>query len=359
MSRLGGVRALVACGAAMAAVPAAALALSEPVHARAAAGSVHRSKRSPERASVRRLAVTVAGSTVRVSGTAVVSPGTAAARRRVRVVVRLDGIDHAYERRVVSVTANGTYGTRWETRLTGRLTLTAQASVAGSLSGRRVSRVVDVSPQVATGPTTPTGTPAGKPMLGLFKLTTGLAPNGQTPSGSFVEMLTGSGGPLPNLSSPAENKDYTTFTPGVDGGLSTVAYEPAPSPAFAGGTTGSALADDIVQPVGFEATNFSIDTNPTDVETGQADPIPQIYNDNGTLSGQITAWDAQWNGQSFNQGTPKPDGTSPAPTTALSGTYDAATGAFTLSWHSRIVGGSFNGFSGYWHLAGTFVPASA
>ena len=133
---------------------------------------------------------------------------------------------------------------------------------------------------------------------------------------------------------------------------------PAPSPAFAGGTSGNALADDIVQPVGFEGTNFSIDTNAKDVETGQADPIPQIYDNNGTLTGQITAWDAQWNGESFNQGTPKPDGTSPAPTTALSGTYDATTGAFTLTWRSRIVGGPFDGYSGIWHLAGTFIPAT-
>jgi hypothetical protein len=272
-------------------------------------------------------------------------------------VVRLDGVDHAYEQRVVSLTAKDTYSTRWKTRLTGRLTLTARTTVSGTPSGKQVSRAVVV--RATTTPiTTPTTTPAGEPMLGRFELTTGSAPIGQNPSGTFVEMLNASGGALPNLSSPAANKDYTTFTPGVDDGLSTVAYEPAPSPAFAGGTSGNALADDIVQPVGFEGTNFSIDTNPTDVQTSHPDPIPQIYDDNGTLSGQITAWDAQWNGQSFNQGTPKPDGTSPGATTALSGTYDAATGAFTLSWRSQIVGGPFDGFSGYWHLAGTFVPAS-
>ena len=355
-NRRGSVRALIASVAVMAALPAAALALTGRVKVRSAA---------EPRASIRRLAVTATGSTVTVTGTAAVSPATAAARRVVRVVVRLDGIDHAYEQRVISVTAKGAYGARWHTRLTGRLTLTARASVSGAPSGARVSRSLVIAaptttpaPTTTTPTTTPTGTPAGQPMLGLFRLTTGSAPAGQSPSGSYVEMLTGSGGALPNLSSPAANKDYTTFAPGVDGGLSTVAYEPAPSPAFAGGKSGSALADDIVQPVGFEGTNFSIDTNPTDVETGQPDPIPQIYDDNGTLSGQITAWDAQWNGQSFNQGTPKPDGTSPAPTTALSGTYDAATGAFTLSWRSRIVGGPFNGFSGYWHLSGTFVPAS-
>jgi len=337
--------------------PASAPALTGPAtHSRRPARSADRSKGSSPRARVRRLAVTVAGSTVTVTGAVALSPATPAARRRVRVVVRLDGIDHAYERRLLSVTAKDTYSARWETLLTGRLRLTAHASVSGKPSGRQVSRSVAVNPPVVVTP--PTTTPAGQPMLGLFKLAAGSAPVGQSPTGSYVEMLTGSGTPLPNLSSPAANKNYTTFTPGVDGGLSTVAYEPAPSPDFSGGTSGSALADEIVQPVPFEGTNFSIDTNPTDVQTGQPDPIPQVYNDNGTLSGQITAWDAQWNGQSFNQGTPKPDGTRPAPTTAVSGTYDAATGAFVLTWRSLIVGGPFNGFSGKWQLAGTFVPAS-
>jgi hypothetical protein len=355
----GSVRALIATVVVVAASPATALALSAPATSPRIAGrSAGASKGSSPRASVRRLAVTVAGSSVRVTGAVALSPATAAARRRVRVVVRLDGIDHAYEQRILSVSATDIYGARWKTRLTGRLRLTARASVSGTASGRPVTRTVVVTPRVATTPTTPTTTPTGEPMLGLFQLTAGSAPLGQSPSGAYVEMLNGSGGALPNLSSPSANKDYTTFSPGVDGGLSTVAYEPAPSPAFAGGASGNSLAADIVQPVGFEGTNFSVDTNPTDIQTGQPDPIPQIYNDNGTLSGQITAWDAQWNGQSFNQGTPKPDGSSPGATTALSGTYDAATGAFTLTWRSQIVGGPFDGFSGVWHLAGTFVPAS-
>jgi hypothetical protein len=336
------VGALVASVAVVAALPATAPA----------------SKASAPRAGVRRLAVTVAGSTVTVTGAVTLSPATAAARRRVRVVVRLDGVDHAWEQRTLSVSAKEVYSARWKTLLTGRLRLSVRASVSGTPSGRKVTRTVVVT-RAATTPTgTPTATPTGVPMLGLFKLDAGSAPLGQSPSGSYVEMLNGSGGALPNLSSPSANKDYTTFTPGVVGGLSTVAYEPAPAPAFAQGTSGNALADDIVQPVGFEGTNFSVDTNPTDVQTGQPDPIPQIYNDNGTLSGQVTAWDAQWNGQSFNQGTPKPDGTTPVATTALSGTFDAATGAFTLTWRSQIVGGPFDGFSGVWHLAGTFVPAS-
>src|SRR4051794_36460481 len=52
-----------------------------------------------------------------------------------------------------------------------------------------------------------------------------------------------------------------------------------------------------------------------------------------------------------------PDGTLPPPTTALAGTYDPSSRKFTLDWKSRIVGGPFNGFTGVWHLAGTFVSA--
>jgi hypothetical protein len=356
---------LIASVVVVVAAPAAAVALTSPTaHSRATRLSAHQAKGRSPRASVQHLSVSVLGSIVTVTGTAAVSPKTTAARRHVRVVLQLDGSHHAKEQRIVSLTAKEAYSSRWKTRLTGRVTLTAQASVSGKVSGPRISRTLVVTSGAPTTPTTPTTTPTptptptGQPMLGLFKLTAGSAPLGQSPSGTYVEMLNGSGGALPNLSSPSANKDYTTFSPGVDGGLSTVAYEPAPSPAFAGGTSGNALADDIVQPVGFEGTNFSIDTNSTDVQTGQADPIPQVYNDNGTLSGQITAWDAQWNGESFNQGTPKPDGTTPSPTTALSGTYDATTGAFTLTWRSRIVGGPFNGFSGLWNLAGTFVPAT-
>jgi hypothetical protein len=338
-------------------VPATALAVTRPANGPRTA-AIKRSTESSRRVSVGRIGAAVAGRTVTISGTVSLSPNTAAARRRVRVVVQLNGRDHAWERRTVRVGAGDTFTVRWRTLLTGRLTLTARASVSGTPSGVRRKRTLVVTPPPTSTRTPAPAAPAGQPMLGLFQLTAGSAPLGQSPSGSYVEMLTGSGAPLPNLSSPSANKDFTTFTPGVDGGLSTVAYEPAPSPAFAGGTSGNALADDIVAPVGFEGTNFSVETSATDVQTSQPDPIPQIYDDNGTLSGQVTAWDAQWNGQSFNQGTPKPDGTTTAPSTPVSGTYDAVTGAFTLSWRSLIIGGPFNGYSGSWHLAGTFVPAS-
>ena len=82
-----------------------------------------------------------------------------------------------------------------------------------------------------------------------------------------------------------------------------------------------------------------------------------IYVNQGKLSGQIEAWSAAWNKLYFNQGSPKPNGSHPGLTLPLSGTYNASTHAFVITWTSQVVGGPFNGFTGHWHLAGTFFPA--
>jgi hypothetical protein len=66
-------------------------------------------------------------------------------------------------------------------------------------------------------------------------------------------------------------------------------------------------------PVPFFGVNFSVVTAQTDPQLGTRDPLLVITARGGTLTGQITAWAAQWNGQSFNRGTPKPDGTLPTP----------------------------------------------
>ena len=117
------------------------------------------------------------------------------------------------------------------------------------------------------------------------------------------------------------------------------------------------LADAIIAPVTFFGVAFSITTSDTDPETGDAVTEVTITAEDGTLSGQTTAVTAAYGGQQFNQGAPKPDGSLPGETTEVSGTYDAETGAYTLDWSSQIVGGSFDGFTGVWHLEGTFTAA--
>jgi hypothetical protein len=86
---------------------------------------------------------------------------------------------------------------------------------------------------------------------------------------------------------------------------------------------------------------------------------PSLSAQNGALTGDLRAFAASWNRQEFNQGAPKPDGSTPGITARPSGHYDAATRAFSVNWASQIQGGPFSNFTGLWHLEGTFVPAGS
>jgi len=198
-------------------------------------------------------------------------------------------------------------------------------------------------------------------LVGTFHVKAG-ASAGSSATGSYFRMLQpngklGAGPYLPNASSTATNKTFTLFKPGTDGGLVTGKYQPAPVTAF--DSKGNALASRIVLPLAFFNAKFSVSTQSKDPQTGKAVPAPSISYDNaGHLTGDLRAFGAWWNKGKFNQGAPKPDGTKPGLTAGPSGTYNAKTHAFTLEWTSRIVGGPFNGFTGQWHLQGTFVPNS-
>jgi hypothetical protein len=103
---------------------------------------------------------------------------------------------------------------------------------------------------------------------------------------------------------------------------------------------------------------FSVSTAATDPQTGTPVRAPEISANGAQLDGDLRAFGASWNRGHFNQGSPKPDGSKPGLTSGPTGTYDAATGTFTLEWSSAIVGGPFNGFTGEWHFAGRFVAAT-
>jgi hypothetical protein len=290
--------------------------------------------------------VKVTGSTVRIAGNVKLGPNTAAVRRKTTVALTLRSSTGATEQLVKKINSADHFSTSWNTGFTGELTLSAVARESGVRAGSVVNRALAViKPVISGGPIK---------LLGMFDLTPGSNPKAQVATGTYFVMLTPGNNAFANVSAGG-NTDFTPLKPGKDGGFSTVNYQPAPSPAF--NHTGSALADSIIEPTAFDGANFSVDTNATDAQSGAANPLPVIYDSGGTLSGQITAWDAQWNKQSFNQGSPKPGGGLPGATTVLSGTYDSVTGAFTLIWKSRIVGGPFNGFTGEWHLTGHFVPA--
>jgi hypothetical protein len=225
--------------------------------------------------------------------------------------------------------------------------------------GRNLAAVAALG--IAVASTVPAGASGSgaQALIGTFKLAPGSC-SGATPSGSYFKMIFPGGSVaggkfFDNPDSACSDKSYTLVSPGTAGGFTTGKYQRDPVPAFS--TTGGALSSAIVQPQLFTAIDFGIATNPTDVQTGLKVRPPSISVRKGKLSGQVTAWSAAWNKLNFNQGSPKPDGTKPGLTLPVSGTYNAKTHAFVLTWASAVVGGPFNGFTGYWHLQGTFKPS--
>ncbi len=205
------------------------------------------------------------------------------------------------------------------------------------------------------------GAPAGDELRGVFRISPGVCDDGGVTEGSYFRMVQPGGSPengpfVDNGDSPCGDGTYTPLSPGADGGLLTGEYQAHPEPAFDG--DGNALADRITSPQSFFGTRFSTATNPTDPQTGTEVDAPRVFHDGaGELDGDLRAFAAAWNGQHFNQGAPKPDGSRPGNTAGPTGTYDTDTRAFTLTWSSRIQGGPFNGFTGVWHLEGTFEPS--
>lgn len=204
----------------------------------------------------------------------------------------------------------------------------------------------------------------GDALYGIFEITPGKCGEAQgIESGSFFQMTQPGGDPgngpyVENGDSPCKDKKVSPINPGTDGGLSTSVYQPNPNPAFDNG--GNGLAKAIHEPVRFFGVDFACSTNETDPQTKKQTSIPEIVADSsGALSGSTSAYSCAWNGQHFNQGAPKPDGSKPGATSLLTGTYDSATGAYEMEWHSQIVGGPFDKFTGTWHLEGVFKEGSA
>lgn len=214
------------------------------------------------------------------------------------------------------------------------------------------------SSDTSAADTTETTASASGELVGTFGIDPGA--DGDDVTGSYFRMVQSGGtvtdGPfVPNADSAATDQTYTLLEPGTDGGLTTGGFQPGPDPAF--DADGNALADAIIQPTPFFGVGFSIATGETDAETGDPVVAVTITDEDGTLTGQTTAVTAAYGDQEFNQGAPKPDGSLPGETTEVTGAYDAETGAYTLEWASQIVGGSFDGFTGVWHLEGTFSAA--
>lgn len=309
--------------------------------------------------------VTAKSTSVTISGKVTLPSwlsNTAANRATVRLALALTDPSGKKESFTAAVNASLGFTATHTTALAGGLSASAQVLIAGKASGTAASRLnaVTIIPDDAVQ------------LNGLFGFDPGQQAADGTLSGTYFRMaLPDQSGFLVNDGSTAGDKTYTLLSPGTDGGLRTDEYQPPPDPPFAtpnpsfpDGSTGNALASQITQPQTFYGVDFGISTKATDDQArtvfGQtvADPLPQIFQKDGKLFGQITDWTADWNGGYFNQGSPKPDGTPASyPATAVTGTYDAVTHHYTLTWTSRIYGGPFQGYWGYWYLAGTFTPA--
>lgn len=165
--------------------------------------------------------------------------------------------------------------------------------------------------------------PAGAQQLkGVFRVSTG----------SYFRMIYPGGGKyFKNPYSASSNKTYTLLSAGSDGGLRTGKLQGAPNPAF--DSKGDSLAGRIIRPTNFAGISFGVATVGT---------APSISVTGGRLSGQVRGFTAEWNKLTFSQGG------------KVSGTYNAKTHVFVLTWTSLISGGPFNGFTGYWHLTGKF-----
>jgi hypothetical protein len=198
-----------------------------------------------------------------------------------------------------------------------------------------------------------------KKLVGTFEIDPGTCDGAGDITGSYFKMIQPGGtveaGPiLPNADSTCSNKDFTLLEPGTDGGLITGKYQRQPDPPF--DATGNGLADGIHAPTGFFGIEFASSTNKTDPQTGEKVPAISIRAKGSKLSGKTSAYSVAYGNQQFNQGAPKPDGTTPGLTRKLTGTYDSETREFEIEWVSQIVGGPFNDFTGIWHLEGTFKP---
>jgi hypothetical protein len=197
----------------------------------------------------------------------------------------------------------------------------------------------------------PSQAASSKALNGTFKLAPGKLSGGKA-SGTYFRMITGkSGGKTQYLANPdsrASDKTYTLGRPGKDGGLATGRFQEDPDPAF--DSQGNAKANKIIKPEPYTAIRFSVATLKTDPQSKKTSAVTSATVNGRKLTVHLPGYTAEWNKQYFNQGAPKPDGSGAAAT----GAYNAKTKHFVLTWTSKISGGPFNGFSGFWHLEGTF-----
>ncbi|MEA2139282.1 MAG: hypothetical protein QOG56_2432 [Solirubrobacteraceae bacterium] len=215
------------------------------------------------------------------------------------------------------------------------------------LSGIALAAVAAVA---AIAPSAAPRAAASRTLDGTFRLTPGSFSAAKAHGTYFRMVYTANKGYMPNPDSRARDKTYTLGRPGRDGGLATGRFQGHPRPPFT--STGSARANLIIKPEPFTSINFGVATLRKDPQSGATSAVTTARVSGRRLTVHVPGFTAEWNRQYFNQGAPKPDGSGAAAT----GTYDARSKHYVLTWTSKVRGGPFNGFSGLWHLEGTFSP---
>lgn len=123
--------------------------------------------------------------------------------------------------------------------------------------------------------------------------------------------------------------------------------------------TGPTILSTAMKTFSFFGVSTFIGTNAVSYQSGNSKPAPTATVDvNGNLTMDLSSWEVTWNGSVFEQGPRESAAGGFLPAT---GTYDYDTGDYTVKWKARIVGGPFNGVSGFWSLEGTILadPANA
>ncbi len=194
-------------------------------------------------------------------------------------------------------------------------------------------------------------------LTGMLALTAG-ACSGATPTGSYFRMISPGGKPdagpfVKNGDSTCTDKNYSLMAPGSEGGLKLGEFQDFPAKPF--DAKGNGLVSTIIKPVTFFGIAFALSCAKTDAQTKAETTPPTLTADAaGKVTGTMSCWQAAYNNAYYNQGAPKPDGSTPGFTSPkVTGTYDKASGKVVLDWSSLIAGGAFNNFGGSWHLEGT------
>jgi hypothetical protein len=203
-----------------------------------------------------------------------------------------------------------------------------------------------VAGAVALAPIGATNAASSKTLNGTFLLTKGSYSHGKA-HGTYFRM-SNSGGLFHNPDSTASNKTYTLGTPGTDGGLITGRFQSHPDPPF--DSKGNAKASRILRPQSFTSIRFSVATIKKQKGSSDTATVTKASVRDGKLTVSLPGFTAEWNKQYFNQGAPKPNGSGRAAT----GTYSSKSKRFVFEWRSKVVGGPFNGFTGFWHFEGKF-----